>query len=186
VSAWDAISDLPIVDQGEGYDGMPYHQPAANSYQRHMRKSSSCLYNHIGRPMKPLQTMRIASIGPGQGLKDMPEDLKVKGGYSGAYGRLDFDMIAPTITRWVFHIGSGRFAHPREVRGLTMREAARIQSFSDDFIFLGSYNEQAGQIGNAVPPLFMENFAANITSAIEGTLPAFQQLSLFQAVAVQL
>ena len=118
--------------------------------------------------MRPMQTARIASIGPGQGLKDMPPHLRVKGGYSGAYGRLDYDSVAPTITRWVFHIGSGRFAHPREDRGLTMREAARIQSFSDDFHFCGTRNEQAGQIGNAVPPLFMEQLALNIIAALKG------------------
>lgn len=50
-----------------------------------------------------------------------------------------------------------------------MREAARIQSFSDDFIFLGSYNEQAGQIGNAVPPLFMEKLANNIIDCLQET-----------------
>ena len=185
VSAWEAISDLPIVEQGEGFDGMPYTQSATNFYQQYLRKNSNNLYNHIGRPMQPLQTKRIASIGPGQGLKDMPDELKVKGGYSGAYGRLDYEMIAPTITRWVFHTGSGRFAHPREVRGLTMREAARLQSFSDDFIFLGSFNEQAGQIGNAVPPLFMEKFADNIIMAIEDIQLAYQQINLFQAVVVQ-
>jgi DNA (cytosine-5)-methyltransferase 1 len=135
--------------------------------------------------MQPLQTKRIASIGPGQGLKDMPDNLRVKGGYSGAYGRLDYKMIAPTITRWVFHTGSGRFAHPREVRGLTMREAARLQSFSDDFIFLGSFNEQAGQIGNAVPPLFMEKLADSITSAIKGVPLEYQQLNLFPVAVGQ-
>ncbi len=167
ISGWDAISDLPIVKQGDGFDGMPYTYGAVNEYQRHMRKNSTALYNHIANVMKPIQTARIASIGPGQGLKDMPLELQVNGGYSGAYGRLDYTSVAPTITRWVFHIGSGRFAHPREVRGLTMREAARIQSFSDDFHFVGSRNDQAGQIGNAVPPLFMEQLADNIIDALE-------------------
>lgn len=168
VSAWDAISDLPKVEQGEGFDGMPYTMDASNAYQAHMRRDSDDLYNHIANIMKPTQTARIASIGPGQGLKDMPEELRVKGGYSGAYGRLDYESVAPTITRWVFHIGSGRYSHPREVRGLTMREAARIQSFSDDFRFLGSRNDQAGQIGNAVPPLFMEQLAEKIIDALQG------------------
>ena len=168
LAGWDAISDLPIVNQGEGYDGMPYSCIALNDYQRHMRLNSTSVYNHIANVMRAKQTARIASIGPGQGLKDMPEELQVKCGYSGAYGRLDYTSVAPTITRWVFHIGSGRFAHPREVRGLTMREAARIQSFSDDFHFLGSRNEQAGQIGNAVPPYFMEQLADNIISALKG------------------
>jgi DNA (cytosine-5)-methyltransferase 1 len=180
ISAWSAISDLPKVEQGEGFNGMPYDVSPQNKYQQHMRRHSRFLYNHIGRKMQPTQTKRIASIVPGQGLKDMPPELQVKGGYSGAYGRLDYTMIAPTITRWVFHIGSGRFAHPREVRGLTMREAARIQSFSDDFIFLGSANDQAGQIGNAVPPYYMEQLARNIINSLEGKHSAYQQLDLFQ------
>ena len=178
VSAWDAISDLPVVNQGEGNDGMSYAQEATNAYQQHMRNGSTALYNHIANIMKPIQTARIASIEAGQALRDMPKELQVKGGYSGAYGRLDYTSVAPTITRWVFHIGSGRYAHPREVRGLTMREAARIQSFSDDFHFLGSRNDQAGQIGNAVPPLFMEQLADNIVSAIKGEEVEFQQLDL--------
>ena len=180
LSGWDAISDLPVVNQGEGYDGMPYDKDATNEYQKHLRCNSDSLYNHVANVMKPLQTARIASIGPGQGLKDMPVELQVKGGYSGAYGRLDYTSVAPTITRWVFHIGSGRFAHPREVRGLTMREAARIQSFSDDFHFLGSRNDQAGQIGNAVPPYFMEQLADKIIDALEGKEEGYQQLELSQ------
>ena len=178
IAGWDAISDLPVVNQGEGYDGMPYTGEATNDYQQHMRKGSDSLYNHIANVMRPVQTARLASIGPGQGLKDMPPELQVKGGYSGAYGRLDYTSVAPTITRWVFHIGSGRFAHPKEVRGLTMREAARIQSFSDDFHFMGNRNEQAGQIGNAVPPYFMEQLADNIRAALEGKEEECQQLEL--------
>ena len=108
----------------------------------------------------------------------MPEELRVKGGYSGAYGRLDYTSVAPTITRWVFHIGSGRFAHPREVRGLTMREAARIQSFSDDFHFVGSRNDQAGQNGNAVPPYFMVQLPHIIINALQGKEAEYQQLEL--------
>lgn len=168
VSAWEAISDLPVVNQGEGNDGMEYCTQPDNNYQKHMRENSSVLFNHIANVMKPLQTARIASIGPGQGLKDMPKELQIKGGYSGAYGRLDYESVSPTITRWVFHIGSGRFAHPRENRSITMREAARIQSFSDDFHFLGTRTEQAGQIGNAVPPYFMEQLAAQIIKALNG------------------
>ena len=179
LAGWDAISDLPVVNQGEGYDGMPYTTEPTNEYQKHMREGSESLFNHVANVMKPTQTARIASIGPGQGLKDMPPELQVKGGYSGAYGRLDYTSVASTITRWVFHIGSGRFAHPREVRGLTMREAARIQSFSDDFHFLGSRNDQAGQIGNAVPPYFMEQLADHIIAALQGKEEEYQQLDLF-------
>ncbi len=179
LSAWDAISDLPEVNQGEGENGMAYTHKATNAYQRHMRAGSSSLHNHVANVMKPIQTARIASIGPGQGLKDMPKELQVNGGYSGVYGRLDYTSVAPTITRWVFHIGGGRFSHPREVRSVTMREAARIQSFSDDFHFLGTRVEQAGQIGNAVPPYFMEQLATHIKDALEGTAQQGEQLLLF-------
>lgn len=178
VSAWDAISDLPKIEQGEGTEGMGYTLPPANTYQQHMRSSSDVLYNHVANIMSPIQTARIASIGPGQGMKDMPEQLQVKSGYSGAYGRLDFSSVAPTITRWVFHIGSGRYAHPREIRGITMREAARLQSFSDDFRFFGSRNDQAGQIGNAVPPYFMEQLADCIIDALQEKGSGYQQLRL--------
>lgn len=178
LSGWDAISDLPIVHQGEGYDGMCYDREPLNDFQRYMRKDSEALYNHVANVMRPMQTARIASIGPGQGMKDLPPELQVKSGYSGAYGRLDYTSVAQTITRWVFHIGSGRFAHPREVRGLTMREAARIQTFSDDFHFFGSRNDQAGQIGNAVPPLFMEQLAVNIIDALQDRKEEHQQPDL--------
>ena len=162
VSAWDAISDLPVINQGEGKDGMPYTMGASNSYQKHLREGSIAVFNHNANVMNAKQTERIASIKPGQALKDMPIELQVKSGYSGAYGRLDYTSVAPTITRWVFHIGSGRYSHPREIRGLTMREAARIQSFPDDYHFLGSRTQQAGQIGNAVPPYFMEQLGEKI------------------------
>ena len=68
-------------------------------------------------------------------------------------------MIAPTITRWVFHPGSGRWGHPVHARVLTIREVARIQGFPDTFEFVGSYCDQAGQLGNAVPPLLAQRLA---------------------------
>src|SRR5690606_5274029 len=77
-------------------------------------------------------------------------------------GRLTKDMVAPTITRWVFHPGSGRWGHPVDIRTITMREAARIQGFPDWFEFRGTYVQQAGQIGNAVPPLLVERIAESM------------------------
>ena len=161
-SAWSAISDLPVLQGGEGYEPMPYDKEPENEFQVEMRKDSDQLYDHKAKKLQPTQFARMSSIKAGQGLKDLPPDLRPKSGYSGAYGRLDYEMIAPTITRWVFHSGSGRYGHPREARLLTIREAARIQTFSDDFRFLGTYVEKASQIGNAVSPLLMSNFAPKI------------------------
>ncbi|MCL4871515.1 MAG: DNA cytosine methyltransferase [Anaerolineae bacterium] len=165
-SAWSAISDLPVLENGEGYEPMPYTFDPENDYQEMMRFESKELFDHITRELRPKQFARIASIKPGEGLKNLPEELRPQSGYSGAYGRLDFEMVAPTITRWVFHPGSGRFGHPKEQRLITIREAARLQSFSDDFRFTGSYIEKAHQVGNAVPPLLMQLFATNILNCL--------------------
>lgn len=165
-SAWSAISDLPVLQDGEGYEPMEYDLSPQNDYQEMMRVESDVLYDHITRKLQPKQLARVSSIKPGEGLKDLPKELQSKSGYSGAYGRLDFEMVSPTITRWVFHPGSGRFGHPREARLITIREAARIQSFSDDFRFTGTYIERAHQVGNAVPPLLMQIFAINIIECL--------------------
>ncbi len=166
-SAWSAISDLPVLENGEGHEPMEYQQKPLNEYQELMRKDTKVLYDHITRKLSKKQYPRIASLKAGQGLKDLPLEIRPKSGYSGAYGRLDFDMIAPTITRWFFHPGSGRFCHPREIRSLTIREAARLQSFSDDFRFTGSYIQKSHQVGNAVPPLIMQNMANNIKVCLQ-------------------
>lgn len=165
-SAWSAISDLPVLQHGEGKEPLPYPGKPHNEYQALLRQDSEEVYDHIARKMKPKQFKRVSSLGAGEGMKDLPKHLQPKSGYSGAYGRLDFDSVAPTITRWVFHSGSGRFCHPKEPRLITMREAARIQSFSDDFKFIGTYIEKAHQIGNAVPPLLMTQFAKNIKACL--------------------
>jgi len=165
-SAWSAISDLPVLQDGEGCEPMEYDLSPQNDYQEMMRVESDDLYDHITRKLQPKQLARVSSIKPGESLKDLPKELQSKSGYSGAYGRLDFEMVSPTITRWVFHPGSGRFGHPREARLITIREAARIQSFSDDFRFTGTYIEKAHQVGNAVPPLLMQTFAINIIECL--------------------
>ncbi|MFW0182493.1 DNA cytosine methyltransferase [Rothia sp. CCM 9417] len=153
VSAWQAISDLPYLEPGQ--TKIFYEQDAVNDYQKWVRNNAKSFDNHFYNPPSDIQKARYEALEPGQAIKDLPEELRPKSGYSGAYGRLDFESISPTITRWVFHAGSGRYGHPQQYRTLTMREAARIQSFTDDFKFYGRKNEVAGQIGNAVPPKLM-------------------------------
>ncbi len=166
VSVWEAIGDLPTLEHGEGDEVTAYSENAHSNYQKAMRNASGYVKNHIARQLKPLQFERISSLKAGQGLRDLPQHLQTKGGYSGAYGRLTKDMIAPTITRWVFHPGSGRWGHPVDLRIITIREAARIQGFPDSFEFVGSYNDQAGQIGNAVPPPLIKRIIQEVENQI--------------------
>lgn len=155
VKVWEAIGDLPSLKHDDPQGSVCYETAPQNDYQRQMRGNAVTVMNHVPRKLSADQLKRLSALKPGEGHSDLPPELQVKGGYSGAYGRLTEDMVAPTITRWVFHPGSGRWGHPRDIRTLTLREIARIQSFSDDFVFTGSYNEVCGQLGNAVPPLLM-------------------------------
>ena len=159
VTVREAIADLPRLDHGEGEEPMPYGTPATGDYQRLVRNGSDVVYDHVARRLAPTQLERLRAIRPGQRMADLPEHLRTRQGYGGAYSRLDWDEPALTITTWVFHPGSGRFGHPEDDRTITMREAARIQSFDDDFRFTGSYNSKSRQIGNAVPPLLAQRVA---------------------------
>ena len=163
VTVWDAIGDLPTLGAGEGSSPSEYRRAPKGDYQRTMRAEASALYDHVARQLRPTQLARLRAIRAGQGAKDLPPALRPKSHYSGAYGRLEKGELAPTITRWVFHLGSGRFGHPVDDRVITIREAARLQSFSDDFVFDGTYIEKSHQVGNAVPPLLSSAFAPLIT-----------------------
>jgi len=167
VSAWEAISDLPEIENGEGAAEMKYDKQPQNDFQKFVRNGNKVLYDHKTRELKGVQIERMKSIKAGQGLKDLPQHIRPKSGYSGAYGRLDFVSVAPTVTRWVFHPGSGRYGHPKNDRLITIREAARIQCFTDDFVFFGTYIEKAHQIGNAVPSLFMYRIAESIKHCLK-------------------
>ena len=166
VTVWEAIGDLPSICHGEGQDPCEYAYEPFSEYQRKMRNNSGEVHNHVARPLSRTQFERLAALQPGQGHKDLPAELKVRSGYSGAYGRLTKGMTARTITRWVFHPGSGRWGHPEDIRTLTIREAARIQGFADEYQFVGSFVQQAGQIGNAVPPLLAQLIGTSIRTRL--------------------
>ena len=76
----------------------------------------------------------------------------IKSVHSGSYGRLKKEDVSPTIVTRFDTPSGGKFIHPTKNRTLTPREAARIQSFPDDFVFLGTKSSICKQIGNAVPP----------------------------------
>lgn len=175
VTVRDAISDLPSLEAGEGVRSMPYGSEPSTEYQRMLRSDATEVRDHEARELAPMQLARIRAMKPGQRMADLPKPLQTKQGYGGAYGRLEWDKPALTITTWVFHPGSGRFGHPVDDRTITMREAARLQGFNDSFRFSGSYNSKARQIGNAVPPplarTLAEVLAGQLNHHYESELP---------------
>ncbi len=118
------------------------------------------IVNHKRTRLSPLNQRRMELIPPGGGMEDLPPALRAECHRQGAdrighryvYGRLHWDQPSATITARFDSFTRGKFGHPGEPRNLTLREGARLQTFPDTFQFLGSQEEIAAQIGNAVPP----------------------------------
>lgn len=122
-------------------------------------RSISCPPNHYCIELGKTNKERIAAIEPGQDWRDMPMRLLPERYFAtrasdqkGAYGRLLWDWPAYTITNAAYNVTAGPFTHPDHDRALSVREAARLQSFSDEHVFYGNVLSQYRQVGNAVPP----------------------------------
>lgn len=162
VTIKEAIYDLPFLESGEGEDFLDYDKKPTSAYQKKMRKNTKGIYNHISTKHSKIALERLKLIPKGKGKEVLPSEHRTKSVYSGTWSRLLEDGIAATITTRFDTPSSGLFTHPILNRCLTVREAARIQSFSDVFIFHGTKTIQMKQVGNAVPPFL----AAEIASAI--------------------
>ena len=100
---------------------------------------------------------------------DWPESLVLNchkrfKGHTDVYGRMRWDEPSPTLTVRCFSLSNGRFGHPEQDRAISLREAAALQSFSDDYIFYGNSQEIGKQIGNAVPVLLAKVMGKYILS----------------------
>ena len=159
VTIWEAISDLAYLNSGEGKIVDDYKYPIKTNYQRKMRAKSILLYNHVATKHSIVALQRLAMIPPNSGKECLPQEHLTKSVYSGTWTRMNKDEVSVTITTRFDTPSSGKFTHPFLNRAITVREAARIQSFPDDFIFYGSKTSQMKQVGNAVPPLLAEAVA---------------------------
>jgi DNA (cytosine-5)-methyltransferase 1 len=162
VSVQEAIGDLPPLQAGEAVDGGPYQSPPTSNFQTDRRKHSLAIFNHVARSHSKASQRKLAAIKPGTGNAHLPDDERFSDNYfSQAYARLHPDGIGFTITANFRNPGSGRFTHYRDDRSLTVREAARLQSFDDKFIFHGFTSDQERHVGNAVPPLLAQALAVH-------------------------
>ncbi|MCH3962459.1 MAG: DNA cytosine methyltransferase [Solobacterium sp.] len=146
---WQAISDLAYLNSGEGEDISDYRLEAKTTYQKLMRKNSKKLYNHVATHHSSIALERMAMIPPKGGKEFLPPEHHTKSIYSGTWERMDADDVSVTITTRFDTPSSGKFTHPYLNRAITVREAARIQSFPDDFHFYGTKTSQMKQVGNA-------------------------------------
>lgn len=165
----EAISDLPNLGNNETTNN--YNGEARTEYQRLMRGNSAQLINHTSRNHGKRLRKIMAALEEGQGKNDinrmveegkLPEELYLTSGYANTYGRLWWDRPSTTITNNLSTPSSLRCIHPEQNRALTAREGARIQSFPDDFHFVGGLQAINMQIGNAVPPILSIHLANRI------------------------
>ena len=139
----DWIGKFPPIAAGETHPEIPNHR-AARLSERNLQ--------------------RIGATPPGGGRFDWPEELMLRchlgeyNGHTDVYGRMHWNRPASGLTTRCISLSNGRFGHPEQNRAMSVREAASIQTFAEDFIFFGSLNSMARQIGNAVPVVLAQVF----------------------------
>lgn len=164
----DALGDLPEISGGERYCEYDYPCKPLCDYQYLIRKDSSKITSHFCARLSEINKERLKYIPIGGSWRDIPYNLLPAGlkrarrsDHTKRYGRLDPEELCSTImTKCDPHWGS--FFHPEQPRAISVREAARIQSFPDRYIFTGSMTEQYEQVGNAVPPLLAKAVGESI------------------------
>ncbi|MEM4300386.1 MAG: DNA cytosine methyltransferase [Candidatus Caldarchaeum sp.] len=170
VTVRDAIGDLPEIEAGGGAEVMDYSREPFSEYQRWARKNSSKVYNHAARPHSERDKRCFAFMKEGMWWKDLPDEIKQEFGFRDdifhdKLKKLVMDRPSWTIVSHLYKDGY-MYIHPAQPRTVTVREAARLQSFPDTFRFMGSRTAQFKQVGNAVPPLLAKAVAETILSIL--------------------
>jgi DNA (cytosine-5)-methyltransferase 1 len=158
VTLGDAIGDLPIVPRAQRSEELPYDpDQTSNDFQREMRaglagETAELVWDHITRDVRPDDMEAFGLLEEGQTYLDLPERLRRYRSdvFTDKYKRLASDHLCRSITAHIAKDGYW-YIHPDQHRTLSIREAARVQTFPDDFRFAGTQTHRFRQIGNAVP-----------------------------------
>lgn len=163
VTCREAISDLPprVTELGTEID--EYIMAPVSDYQRKMRGDMTVLHNHVATNHTQMVKDTIALVPQGGNYKDLPPGVGESRKFNEAWTRYHGDKPSRTIDT-----GHRNHFHYEHNRVPTIRENARLQSFPDDFVFLGTRTQQNRQVGNAVPPLLGYHLALALKKAIEG------------------
>jgi DNA (cytosine-5)-methyltransferase 1 len=182
VTVWNAIGDLPPVDGGwrpsGGAEGWSDYQEPLTNFQRKMRsgidsKDSSKVFDHVTRPVREDDASAFRLMDSGTRYSDLPAEFKRYRDdiFDDKYKRLSEDDLSRTITAHIAKDGYW-YIHPRQDRTLTVREAARLQTFPDYYRFAGPPSAAFRQIGNAVPPFFAEAIGRQVIEALDNPTKA--------------
>jgi DNA (cytosine-5)-methyltransferase 1 len=175
ITTKEAIGDLPFLKPGEGAIKSNFNIKTKNDYLKKIRSErNTLLFDHVARKHNNLDRKRFKEMAKNKWtfmelLKEKPSlRHKKQRVFKNSYVVQCWDMPSKTIISHLYKDGN-QFIHPdyKQERTLTVREAARLQSFPDDFYFAGPRTEQYRQIGNAVPPLLSEKIAISIKKALK-------------------
>ena len=153
ITVGEAILDLPEIENGFLSEILKYDKNPHSSYSKKMRSKKSTTTNHNVTRNSNLIIKRYEYVPQGGNWQNIPIKLMknykdVTRCHSGIYHRLDENK--PSVV--IGNFRKNMLIHPRKNRGLSVREAARLQSFDDNYIFKGFLTDQQQQVGNAVPP----------------------------------
>ena len=166
ITVREAIGELYPYDSDKG-DSIKLTKNPTTPYQGYLRAKNNLVMNHDVRyPAEKVQH-RISFVPQGGNWRDVPEELwpsNRQNRHSSAYKRLDEEQPSCTIDTGNNH---SNYYHPLYNRIPTVREAARLQSFSDEFVFEGNRSEQYRQVGNAVPPLLAKKIASALKEFLD-------------------
>lgn len=172
VTVWNAIGDLPEVEGGwrpeDGAEGWSHYAGPRTCFQRRMRDGvdradAKKVFDHITRPVRDDDARAFQHMNANTRYSELPDDVKRYRDdiFEDKYKRLDEDDLSRTITAHIAKDGYW-YIHPRQNRTLTVREAARLQTFPDRFRFAGPPSAAFRQIGNAVPPILGEHLGTAV------------------------
>ena len=164
----DAIGDLPPLESGQGSEVTTLLDPPRTAYQRDRRSNESLVSNHVAWNHSRDMVARMQTVKEGEApQRSSDHPARPKRYFRQAYARLARTSIAGTITTNFHNPGSGRFTHYRDDRTLTVREAARLQSFDDAYAFKGHMSQASRHVGNAVPPLLARGVVLQLAIHID-------------------
>lgn len=170
VTVGQAITDLPNIYDGIRADELPYSRAALSDYQKLMRNGAKVVGNNVCRVSNERAKRVFAHMKQGDRYMDLKPEIRQilpfrEDIFHDRLKRLSLNNPSWTV---LAHIGMDgyMYIHPTEDRTLSVREAARLQSFSDHFKFVGNMREQYVQVGNSVPPLLAKSIAESIKSYI--------------------
>jgi DNA (cytosine-5)-methyltransferase 1 len=176
----DAIGDLPKLGHGTGERAMRYQRPRTE-FQRQARahvraEHAHTVFDHMTRAVRDDDRQAFELMAQGLRYQELPAELKRYRDdiFDDKYNRLNWNDLSRSITAHIAKDGYW-YIHPEEDRTLTVREAARIQTFPDEFRFSGSRSDAFRLIGNAVPPLLGEVVAKAVRAATARPRPAGQR-----------